>query len=340
MRVPWRIRPSSGLAVGAVAVLFLSPLFLSTSQQSLVTRALIFALMAASLDIAYGHGGLPSLGHSALVGVGGYTVGILMVRHGVDSFWLGALAAMALGVVAAAIFGLLALRAKGIYFILVTFTLGQMISNLAQQWKFLKSTGVDAIVGIGMPSIGLSFEWSSASFLRFVLVVTVVAMLVIMQILRSPFGLALRGVRDNEQRMEALGYHAWWYKLAAIVVSGALGALAGALFAYHSGIITPTNVGVAASGLLVLMVVFGGSGTTYGPVVGGFVITIIGFYASELNKARAPLIVGLVFIATALALRGGLAGAVQRLVRRSRSGSTARLARAAATVDETERGRP
>lgn len=308
-------RPANGLALLAGVVLFLSPAFLSTQQQSLATRALIFALMAAALDIAYGHAGLASLGHAALAGVGGYTAGLLMVDHGIDSFWVGAPAAMVAAAVASTVFALLALRARGIYFILTTFALGQMLSNLAQQWDGLKTSGAEAVVGIFLPTTGLVDRWTSVSFLRFVVVVVAVGLAVIIRVLGSPFGLAIRGVRDNEHRMGALGYDAWAHKLVAFIVSGAFAGLAGALFAYHSGLIAPTNVGIAASGLLVLMVIFGGSGTTYGPAIGGFVITVVQFYASEWSQPRAPLIIGLVFIGTVYLLRGGIARGGGRLAR-------------------------
>ncbi len=310
--------PSRSSMVFALFVLLvcLSPAVLDTPQQSLLTRALIFGLMAASLDIAYGHAGLASLGHSALAGVGGYTVGILMVKHDIDSFWVGIGAAVIVSAAVSLVFGMLALRAKGLYFILATFTLGQMLSNLAQQWSALKSPGVDAIVGISWPSFGFIDDWSPAAVLRAVLVIVVLAFLAMKRILGSPFGLALRGVRDNSERMEALGYHAWAYKLGAMVVSGSFAGLAGALFAYHSGIIAPSNIGIAASGVLVLMVILGGSGTTYGPLFGGIAVTIIQFYASEWSQARAPLIIGALFIFTALLLRGGVAGTIRRRLRK------------------------
>lgn len=323
-----RVRSAGGAATGAFVLLALSPLVLSGPQESLVARALIFALLAASLDIAYGHAGLASLGHAALAGVGGYTAGLLMVQHGVESFWLGALAAVAAATVASGVFAVLALRTTGLYFILVTLALGQMLANLAQQWDALKTSSAEAVVGIARPTLGLGEDWDSASFLRFVLIVVAIALFLIQRILGSPVGVALRGVRDNATRMEALGYNAWAYRFAALTLSGAFAGLGGALFAYHSGIVTPSNIGIAASGLLVLMVIFGGSGTTYGPAVGGFLITIITFYASELSERRSPLIVGGLFIATAIALRGGLAGTLRRAARRARA---ARAARAAAT---------
>lgn len=310
----------SSLFFGMFVILSLAaPLILDTSQQSLLTRAFIFGLMAASVDIAYGHAGLASLGHSALVGAGAYAAGILMVKYGVDSVWIGIPVAVVVASLVSLVFGALALRAKGIYFILATFALGQMLANLAQQWSVLKSPGVDAIVGIRWPNFGFIDDWGPSEKLRAVVVIVVLAFILIRRVLNSSFGLALRGVRDNPERMEALGYHAWAYQLGAIVVSGAFAGLAGSLFAYHSGIVTPSNIGIVASGTLVLMVIFGGSGTIYGPFIGGVAVTIIQFYASDWTAERAPLVMGALFIVTALALRGGVAGTLKRVLRRRRS---------------------
>ena len=287
----------------AVAVALWLPYVLETPQQSLVTRALIIGLMAASLDIAYGQTGLYSLGHAALAGVGGYTAGLLMVRYDVTSFWVLILAALAAAALASLMYALVALRARLLYFILVTIALGQMVSNLAQQWSFLKTSQAEAVTGIVMPDLGFDVTWNSATTLQFIVVVVALAMFVIQRVIGSPLGLALRGTRENHVRMAALGYHVHRYQVAAVVISGTLSGLAGALFAFHSGLIAPTNVGIAASGLLVLMVIIGGSGTRYGPFIGGVVVTFIQFYASELSLERAPLIIGVLFIIVALLLR-------------------------------------
>jgi branched-chain amino acid transport system permease protein len=291
--------PVAVLIVGA----FLLPFMLSSQQESLLTRALIFGLMAASLDLAYGRAGLYSLGHAALAGVGGYTAGLLMVRYEFQSFWLLVLAAAAASALASLVFALVSLRARGLYFILVTLALGQMVSNLAQSWDFLKTAQAEAVTGIIMPTLGFNETWNSGTIYQFVLVVVVVTMGLIQLIFGSSMGLALRGSRDNEVRMGALGYDVWRYRVAAIVLSGTLCGLAGALFAFHSGLISPTNVGVAASGVLVLMVIIGGSGTRYGAFVGGILVTLLQFYAAQWSMDRAPMIVGGLFILTALLIR-------------------------------------
>jgi branched-chain amino acid transport system permease protein len=295
---------------------------LNSQQESLVTRALIFGLMAASLDIAYGHAGLYSLGHGALAGVGGYTAGLLMVRYDVHSFWLLLPAALGAAALASLVFALVSLRARLLYFILVTLALGQMVSNLAQQWSFLKTAQAEAVTGIVLPDLGFAFAWNPATTLQFVVVVVALAMFAIQRLIRSPLGLAFRGTRENEVRMQALGYDVWRYRVAALVTSGTACGLAGALFAFHSGLISPTNIGVAASGVLVLMVIIGGSGTRYGAFVGGILVTFLQFYATDWSLERAPMIIGTLFVITALLIRfrprvaAALRAAPQRITRR------------------------
>lgn len=291
------------LPVAVVGVGLWLPYALTSQQESLVTRALIFGLMAASLDIAYGQAGLYSLGHGALAGVGGYTAGLLMVRYDVHSFWLLVPAALGAAALASLVFALVSLRARLLYFILVTLALGQMVSNLAQQWSFLKTAQAEAVTGIVMPDLGFAYPWNPATTLQFVVVVVALAMFAIQRLIRSPLGLALRGSRENEVRMQALGYDVWRYRVAALVTSGTSCGLAGALFAFHSGLISPTNIGVAASGVLVLMVIIGGSGTRYGAFVGGMLVTILQFYATDWSLERAPMIIGFLFIVTALLIR-------------------------------------
>lgn len=312
-------------AVAVVGIGLWLPYALTSQQESLVTRALIFGLMAASLDIAYGQAGLYSLGHGALAGVGGYTAGLLMVRYDVHSFWLLIAAALGAAAFASLLFALVSLRARLLYFILVTLALGQMVSNLAQQWDFLKTAQAEAVTGIVMPDLGFAFPWNPATTLQFVVVVVALAMFAIQRLIRSPFGLALRGSRANEVRMGALGYDVWRYRVAALVTSGTACGLAGALFAFHSGLISPTNIGVAASGLLVLMVIIGGSGTRYGAFVGGILVTFLQFYATDWSLERAPMIIGTLFIITALLIRfrprvaaaiSDLAGSLTRRQRR------------------------
>jgi branched-chain amino acid transport system permease protein len=311
-----RVRTPTTVAV-LVAGAFLLPFLLTSQQQSLATRALIFGMAAASLDIAYGQAGLYSLGNAALFGVGGYTVGILMVRYGVESFWVLIAAAIAGAAIASLVFGLIALRARGLYFILVTLALGQMVANIVQQWGFLKTSYSESVTGIYLPTLGLGEQWTNGTFYQFVLVIAAVMLFAIRRIATSPIGSAIRGTRENEVRMAVLGYNVWRIRLLALVLSGTFTGVSGALFAFQSGLIAPTNIGVAASGILVLMVIIGGSGTRYGAFIGGIIVTLLTYYASQWNEQRAPMIIGVIFVVTALLNRyRAKAGAAMRGIRR------------------------
>jgi branched-chain amino acid transport system permease protein len=294
-----------GLAV--IAVLALLPVLLPPYLQGVATRVLIFALLAMSLDLMYGYAGLWSLGHAAFFGVGGYTVALLMVERGVTSFWVGAGLGVLAAAVASAILGVVALRVRGIYFILVTFALGQMLASLAQQWDALQTSGAEAVVGIVPPEITpFVIDWSAEAIYYFVAVVVILAALALSSAVRSPFGDVLLGIRENEGRMSALGYNVWLYKYAAFVVAGAFAGLAGVLFVYQAGLIAPTNLGVAQSGLVMLMVILGGAGTLWGPALGAAIVVLVQYYASDLAPAREDLILGLLFLVTLLVFRGGV----------------------------------
>jgi branched-chain amino acid transport system permease protein len=315
-RLPRRGRRArSGLSLLALlAVLVLVPLlFTPYLQETLAARVLIFALIAMSLDLAYGYAGMMSLGQAAFLGVGGYTAGLLMVRGGVTNFWIGcSLALLCTGVVAA-LFGLVCLRTKGVYFILVTFALGQMVASLGVQWGFLHTNGAEAVVGVDLPEVPpLDIAWSPLSSYYFVLVVAGLATVVLAWLTRSRFGSVLKGIRENEARMSALGYNTWLYKYTAFVLSGVFAGLGGVLFAYHTSIVAPENINVTESGLLLLMVIIGGAGRLYGAAVGGAVIIVVQFFANQYLGEHVILVLGVVFLVAALALKGGIVGRLQR----------------------------
>ena len=136
--------PAAGRSSYVVGILFLIilPHFLHSYYQSVAARILIYALFAVSLDILYGYTGLFSMGHAAFFGAGGYTVGLLMTRYGIDSFWIGAPVSMIMAGIVAAAFGVIALRVAGVYFLLVTFALGQLLVSLATRWDRVKFCSV------------------------------------------------------------------------------------------------------------------------------------------------------------------------------------------------------
>ncbi len=287
------------------AVLVLLPLVLTPFHQDLATRIVILALLAMSLDLIYGYAGMISLGHAAFFGAGGYTVGMLMVDGGVTNFWIGMAISVLVASVVAAVVGFVALRTRGIYFILVTFAMGQMIYSLAQQWDVLQTSGAEAVVGIAPPEVApLVIRWTSLNMYYFTLVVSAVAALVLYLLVSSRYGLVLRGIRENQQRMSALGYNTWLYQYSAFIAAGAIAGVAGVLFAYYSGIMAPANVGIAQSGLIVLMIIIGGIGRLWGGVIGAVVVELAGFFADQYAPDHKNLVLGVLFVIALVVLRG------------------------------------
>lgn len=300
------LRTAPAVALGIVLVAL--PPFMPYHVQSLATKALIFAIFTMSLNILTGHAGLFSLGHAAYFGAGAFAIGALSLHSGISSLWVGAPVAVLVAGLVAAILGIIALRVSGVYFLLITFALGQLLYSLAWKWSWLKSPGAEGIAGIGKPGLGIEwFHWSATSFYYFVLLVFIVCFLLIYLNMRSPFGLALRGVRECEGRMRCLGYHAWLYKYVAFIVAGLFAGVAGVLFAYHNGLVLPVHVDVTTSTLVMLMVIIGGAGTLFGPLIGAVVIVFVEFFASVLSPERWPLILGAVFVVSVMYLRGGIA---------------------------------
>jgi branched-chain amino acid transport system permease protein len=302
----WRALGAAIVAAGLAAVAPLLPSFPLT----LLTQALIFAIVAMSLDLLLGYTGLPSLGHAAYFGVAAYTVGILTVRYEV-----GFAAAVAAGVGAAAataaVFGLLAIRAAGTYFLMITLALGMVVWGLAFSWVSLTG-GDNGVAGVPRPLLPGGWDVNlPLPFFYFTLAVAVLAWALLGLLVRSPFGLTLRGIRDSEVRMRALGYNVWLHKYLGFVISGTVAGLAGMLWAYYNGFVSPQDVQLLTSVETLLMVALGGPGTLAGPVLGAVLIVFLKNFVSVYTK-RWLLILGTVYIVSILFAPRGLVGLARR----------------------------
>jgi branched-chain amino acid transport system permease protein len=297
----------TAVLVGLAFVFSIIPLFLSTYGEGLLTRFLIFALFAMSYNIIFGYTGLLSLGHAAFFGAGGYTVALLKLHYDIDLFWASAPLALFVAAFTAALFGIVALRAHGIYFLLVTFALGQMLFSLAWNIKWFNSRGMQGITGIPLPDLGIpGFVLDRTQYYYIVLICFVVSAFVLNRFVRSPFGKALTGIREGELRMKALGYNTWLYKYLAFIISGGFAGLAGVLFCYYNFFISPNHLGIATSFVPMVMAIMGGLGTFFGPVIGAAVFILIENFASILAPQRWPLILGTVFVLTIMFARDGI----------------------------------
>jgi branched-chain amino acid transport system permease protein len=301
-----RHRAAAAVALVAAAVAPALPSYPLT----LLTQAVIVAVLAMSLDLLLGYTGLPSLGHAAYFGIGAYTVAILATdrQAGVATALLAGVVIAALG---AAVFGLLAIRAAGTYFLMITLALGMVVWGLAFRWVSL-TKGDNGISGVPRPELGLPWSlWSPLPFFYFALVGASVAWIVLTLLVRSPFGLSLKGIRESESRMRSLGYNVWLHKYLAFVISGTVAGYAGVLWAYYNGFVSPVDVQLVTSVETLLMVALGGPGTLVGPAVGAALIVFLKNFASVYTK-RWLLILGTVYIGVVLFAPGGLAGALGR----------------------------
>ena len=289
----------------------------------LVTRALAFSILVMSLDILLGYTGLASLGQAAYLGVGSYATAILATKYqfgmGWD-FWLVLLIGLASGAALAAVFGLLAIRASGVYFLMITLALGQCVWGLAYRWNSL--TGGDNGINIReRPKFGGIDLANEMTFFFLVFAVFCVSLLLMYTLVRSPFGRSLAGIRERELRMKILGYNTWLHKYIAFVIAGAFGGLSGVLWAHTAGIVSPVNVELPTSVDALLMAVLGGSGTLVGGVIGTFIV----FGLREFLSTLVPwwqYVLGIVYVATILYLPTGLMGIPERLrQRQAKSGN-------------------
>ena len=309
------------VAAGAVIVLLIAlvllPLALSSYQLELAIKMLIFALFAMSLDLLLGYAGMASLGHAAFFGVAAYTMALLLVRAELEA-WIAFPAGLIAAGVTGAVFGVLALRARGSYFLMITLALAQTLWGIAFGWSTM--TGGDD--GLNVPRIELGLPWSLADtvpFYYFVLFFVSVAVVLLVCIVRSPFGYALRGIRESESRMLALGYDVWRYKYLAFVLAALFAGLAGCLYVFYNRFISPDYMHVIQSAEALIMVILGGAGTLVGPAIGAVVIVFLENVVSTYTH-RWLMILGGVYVVVTLFAPRGLVGLARELwERRPRS---------------------
>jgi len=322
---PRRSRPGLATAVPAlvclviVAVLFAMPQMLATTSLLNLQSAIGLALFACATNLLVGYGGLVSFGQAAFYGVGAYTIALAWL-HWQISFWLGFVAAPFVGAVAALLVGLVALRTRRLYFSLLTLAASQLFYVVVlQQTGF--TGGANGVFGPMLPAWLL--DLSHAYY--FTLAVTVVALLLLSQITRSPFGQTLRAIRENRERAEALGINVFAHQLLAFVFAGAFCAIAGSLFVVHDQSANPDLLAWTQSGYPIFMAIIGGQFTFLGPALGALIYeqsrdVLLSNFADWRMVFGALLLVIVLFAPEGLlglpARVRGLAGRVRREGRR------------------------
>lgn len=271
---------------------------------SFVRRVLIFALAATSLNFILGYGGMVALGHAAFFGAGAYVVAIFSVQ-GVSEALIVWPAAMVVTGVLAFLIGVISLRTRGVYFIMITLAFAQMVFYL---FISLRQYGGEDGINLKGPTLlpGLNLA-DDKTFYYVVLVLVVAALWGLNRVIQARFGQALQGIRENESRMEALGYPVFRIKLLAFVIAGAMAGLAGALLAQHNQFVSPSLMHWTASANLIIMIIVGGMGLRYGGLVGAAVL----LWLEEVLRLYTEywhLPLGILLLAIVLFAPRGLAG--------------------------------
>ena len=310
------IRKRISFAV-VLALLALFPFAGATFYTELVTKVMILAIFAMSLDLLVGYTGLVSFGHAAFFGIGAYTLGLVAPKYEAANLWLTLPAAMLAAGLAALVVGVFVVRAKGIYFIMVTLAFAQMFYFVFHDTKF--GGGSDGISMNFKPVATIGgfspFDLASATHsYYFVFAAMVLVFIFLRVLLRSAFGRALQGIRSNEQRMRSLGFPVYRYKLASFAIAGALAGLAGYFSAMQFGFVNPELLSWHQSGNVLLMLILGGLGSLYGAVVGAFAFVALQELFSSVTT-HWQLLLGGSIILLVIFLPGGLASVMNRFER-------------------------
>lgn len=290
--------------VGAL-LLALVPLSGSTYIVSTVTEILILSMFALSLGFLMGFPKLISLGHAAFFGVGAYAAGIVAVRVS-ENVLLTLSVALVASLLLALVIGALSLRSTGIYFLMITLALAQMVYVVSQRWESLTG-GTDGLISIPYPSLFSFFSFDRASFYYLALALAVASYFLLRAVVHSPFGRILIGIGSNERRMRAIGYSTRGYKLISFVIAGTVAGIAGALWAHFSGIVAPVDLHWSHSAEALIMVIVGGAGTLIGPMFGAALVWILENALSPYTE-RSTMITGIVFILFVFFARNGIVG--------------------------------
>lgn len=279
----------------------------------LLSRALIFAIAAISLNLILGFGGMVSLGHAAYIGIGAYCVGIPSY-YDLYNGWLHLALALSVGGIFALITGAISLRTKGVYFIMITMAFSQMVFFI-----FLSLEEYGADDGLVIYSRSEFPAWlnmdGSAGLYYWIFGLLILSLLLIHRLVHARFGRVIVGAKFNEQRMQALGFNTYRYRLACYVISAMLCSLAGMLLGNFSGFISPDMISWARSGELIFMVLIGGVGSLFGPLIGTLAFVTLEEFLSAIT-VYWHLIFGLMLVALVLYGKGGIHGWMSLLDRK------------------------
>lgn len=298
-------RVAFGLALLLLAAL---PLFLAPYPIGLAGRMLAFALLVVSVDLLTGVTGMPTLGQVAYFGTGAYAAGLVGI-HLSSSAFVQLLIGTAAAALLALVTGAVAVRTSGIVFLMVTLAIGELVHRFADSFEPVgASNGLAGIPPITILPGGQPLELAGLVY-WWILVVFVLGMTVATLVVRSPLGRSMRGVRDGEMRLHALGQQTYPVKLAAYTIAGGLAGAAGTAWVAQTRFFSPGDLGFDVAAFALLSVVLGGAGTLWGPVIGAFVVILVRDWLSGYVDGKGALMLGVLFVVAVYTLPRGIAGA-------------------------------
>ena len=293
-----------GVALAVLVAMVAGPLMLSSYWTGLLTQMLILGVLAMSLDVLLGYTGLPSLGHAGIFGVAAYAVAVLSTKYGAG-FAVSVAGGLAAGVILTALTGLIVSHVRDVYFLMITLAIGMVLWGISYRW--IPMTGGDNGLS-GIPRLeshaGLPVE-GPVAFHYVTLAIFACCLVLLALIVRSPFGSTLKGIRENESRMRSLGFNTRLHCYVSYLIAGAIASVAGVMWAYYNGFVSPTYLDLTASSELFLMVTLGGPGTLLGPVLVAGTIVLLKNVISAYTQ-RWLLILGIVYVVTILAAPKGV----------------------------------
>lgn len=292
----------------AVTALVAMPWVVNAYMISLMSRVLIFGLLAISVNLLTGVTGLPTLGQSAYFGVGAYTGAIVattVTAVGPVQLVLATLA----GALASAVTGPVAVRARGVPFLMITLAIGEIAYSAAARLDGL-THGTDGYSGIPpvVPFPGMDGLRLDGVVYYYVLAFFLVLYAAVWVLVRSPFGLTLRGIRDNEARLRAVGYNTTRYALVAYCIAGAVAGAAGSLWTSAQRFVAPGDMGFQVAALALLAVIIGGLGSMWGSVLGAAVVVLTRDYIGGMTDGHGTLLLGIAFVLAVYLVPRGIAG--------------------------------
>jgi branched-chain amino acid transport system permease protein len=322
-----------------VSALIVAPFLLSNFNVRILTEILIFGMFALSLNLLLGFTGMPSIGHAAYFGAGGYSAALLATNV-TDSLLLGLVAGFFGALIFAVMTGAFVIRSTGVYFIMLTLALAELFRSGVERSRNITG-GDEGVSGIPVGRLFGDFTLSASAaprlFYFYAFLVFIIVYLLLERIRDSPFGRSLVGIRENPARMRAVGYPVDRYRFAAFVLGCSIAGLAGALYVQFARFISPDLVGFAMSALIIMMVILGGTYTLYGPVMGAAVVILVREEVSS-RFDHWEIALGLAFMSIIYVMPRGLGGLMRDAANRLRTGpsdssATTRKARRGITVN-------